>query len=304
MRADPSIPKPSQRQKPRVGIVYSHSIVETAASRDLAVYLGACLQLGGYSNVYLLAFRRDGAPLSGEEANPLPNMISVIPQGGVLPQRPDPSECGFKPWTALGECNMVVICVDPTDTNACAKEVARSIKKGEDLAYFSLQRGVRNFATMKTHLDGHGVVVLDGAVGLMVTRHPVDGALTSFAQGSLVVQRLSKAQTARGLKFVNLLRTSGIQIRHCRNITPFTHGSLLFQTLDAAAALTGLSLGEHLMNPWNRLVWAAMIREGLETLAAASRGGGWQPANPCSPVTLPQLELFLCLPTPIFKMLR
>ncbi|CAM9192904.1 unnamed protein product [Choristocarpus tenellus] len=194
---------------------------------------------------------------------------------------------------------MVIICVDPGDTVLCAKALSLAIKGGDDFACISLQRGVRNFAGMKSQLHDHSIV-LDGAVGLSIFRSPLDGSLSCLDSGCLVLQRLTKEQAKEGLKFVNLLCSSGIRVRHCKNITCFTHGALIFQTVEATAALTGLSLDKHLMDHHSRLVWAAMIREGLKVLTAASRGGSWHASNACCSLTLRQLELFLCLPSWVF----
>lgn len=41
-----------------------------------------------------------------------------------------------------------------------------------------------------------------------------------------------------------------------------------------------------------------------QVITLAARGGGWREANPCCCLTLPQLELMLCLPTPLFSVVR
>lgn len=68
-------------------------------------------------------------------------------------------------------------------------------------------------------MAGHDIILLGGAVGISVARHPVDGHLRCLGAGSLVVERLSKQQSKRGVKFVNLLRTGAIPILHCKNVT-------------------------------------------------------------------------------------
>lgn len=68
-------------------------------------------------------------------------------------------------------------------------------------------------------LSGHDLILLGGAVGISVARSPVDGHLRCLGAGALVVERLSKQQSKRGVKFVNLLRTGAIPIRHCKNVT-------------------------------------------------------------------------------------
>ena len=68
-------------------------------------------------------------------------------------------------------------------------------------------------------LSGHGLILLGGAVGISVARNPADGHLRCLGAGALVVERLSKQQSKRGVKFVSLLRTGAIPIRHCKNVT-------------------------------------------------------------------------------------
>lgn len=68
-------------------------------------------------------------------------------------------------------------------------------------------------------LGSHGLVLLGGAIGISIARNPVDGHLRCLGAGSLVVERLSKQQSKRGVKFINLLRSGGIPIRHCKNVT-------------------------------------------------------------------------------------
>lgn len=68
-------------------------------------------------------------------------------------------------------------------------------------------------------LSGHDLILLGGAVGISVARSPVDGHLRCLGAGALVIERLSKQQSKRGVKFVSLLRSAGIPIRHCKNVT-------------------------------------------------------------------------------------
>lgn len=68
-------------------------------------------------------------------------------------------------------------------------------------------------------LGDHGVVLLGGAVGISVARSPIDGHLRCLGAGSLVVERLNKEQSKRGIKFFGLLRSANIPVRHCKNIT-------------------------------------------------------------------------------------
>lgn len=42
----------------------------------------------------------------------------------------------------------------------------------------------------------------------------------------------------------------------------------------------------------------------LQVLSRAAGHGDWRAANPCCSATLPQLELMLCLPSPLFILVR
>ncbi|CAM9450463.1 unnamed protein product, partial [Laminaria digitata] len=149
-------------------------------------------------------------------------------------------------------------------------------------------------------LSNLGVVLLSGAVGISVARSPVNGQLQCLGAGSLVVERLTKKQSKQGVKFIDLLRSGGIPIRHCKNVTCYTHGVVVFNSVHAVAALAGIPLRDLVRDRHARLLWAAMIREGLQVLTLAAGHGDWRAANPCCSATLPQLELMLCLPTPLF----
>lgn len=41
-----------------------------------------------------------------------------------------------------------------------------------------------------------------------------------------------------------------------------------------------------------------------QVLTIAAKGGDWRAVNPCCGVTLPQLELLLCMPTTLFAVVR
>lgn len=69
----------------------------------------------------------------------------------------------------------------------------------------------------------------------------MDGHLRCLGNGSLVIERLSKQQSKQGVKFVNLLRSSAIPVRHCKNVTcEFTGPSVVWNAyLSMCYALCG-----------------------------------------------------------------
>ncbi|CAM9443439.1 unnamed protein product, partial [Ectocarpus sp. 12 AP-2014] len=292
----------------------------TSAGEDLAIYLGVCLQLGGYSDVRIVGF--DGAkqtPRSSNKADGDADDVGgvppqqrqqrkqsgrflVVPYAGDKPKYPNHAECFRDTWESLSKCNVILICVDPADTSACALALSSAVERGSDKAIISFDLGIKNHMAVEERLGNHNLVFLGGAVGISVARSPVDGHLRCLGGGSLVLERLTKQQSKRGVKFVNLLRSGGIPVLHCKNVRSYTHGVVIFNTVHAAAALAGGPLRDLVRDRHARLLWAAMIREGLQALTLAARGGDWRAANPCCGVTLPQLELLLCLPTFLFSL--
>ncbi|CAM9229702.1 unnamed protein product [Phaeothamnion confervicola] len=223
-----------------------------------------------------------------------------------------PRECSYQEWSVLEQCNLVLFCVEPDDTAAAAAAFAKLVTPGNDAAVISLQPGVKNSAAFKDALRDKKVVLLDGAVGISVARRPADGSYRCLNRrgGCLVVQRVSKEDSERAVKFLNLLSTVDIPLLYRRTVTPYTWGAALYATGDAAAALSGLPLRNYLRSWHGRLVWAAMMREGVAaTGRAAERAGAhvegdnaWAPQNPCGKQSFAQLEALLCLPTPLFAL--
>jgi len=49
----------------------------------------------------------------------------------------------------VSKCNVVLVCVDPADSAACALALAKELERGSDKAVFSFDLGVRNFTTVE-----------------------------------------------------------------------------------------------------------------------------------------------------------
>ncbi|CAN0086227.1 unnamed protein product, partial [Ascophyllum nodosum] len=283
--------------------VYSASSRNTSTGEDLAIFLGVSLQLGGYSDVRIVGFSGSSNTNQGSRTRSTRSgRFLVVPYGGDTPVFPNHAECCRDEWDTLAKCNMIVVFVDPADSPTCAEALSAVVEKGADLAIIVFDLSVHNHASIEKHLGTRGVIILAGAVGINVAKSPVDGHLRCLGTGSLVVERLSKDQSKRGLKFVNLLRSGGIPVIHCKNVSSYAHGAIVFNTVHAAAALAGIPLGELLRHQEARFLWAAMIREGLQVLTLAAKGGDWRAVNPCCSLTLRQLELFVCMPTTLFAL--
>jgi len=292
-----------RRVKPRVAIVYTSHAQATSASYDFAHYFGACLYLAGYSSVKLVPF---GSPPKKKTAEPLPARsaaISVVPYGEKKAVQVEHCD-DFKMEADIAivkECQLVLVCVNPPDTEACGTKLASLLPKNKNIGIFSFQYGVKNFVALEPCFEDSGNIMFDGAVGLHVVRLPQTNALCCLAGGSLVAERLSREKVDWGTKYLNLLESSMVPILFRKVLTPFTWGTLVHDTVLATNALTGGSLQSHLRVRKNRLVYAQMIRESLQAFTAASKGGKWEPDGAAAgPFSLKMLELALCLPTFIF----
>ncbi|CAM9825199.1 unnamed protein product, partial [Ectocarpus sp. 6 AP-2014] len=71
------------RRKPLVAVVHSASSKSTSAGEDLAIYLGVCLQLGGYSDVRIVGF--DGDKKTPRSSNKAHGDADDV--GGIPPQQ-------------------------------------------------------------------------------------------------------------------------------------------------------------------------------------------------------------------------
>ena len=291
---------PTQWVKPKVALIHS-GCKRSDASTNLAHYLGGCLALAGYSDVKLLRFdTAKGAP-------PPPRVpLMVVPPGAAAPNIPNERDLFFSAdLDAVKECQVVVVCVDPPETEACGKRLAKLLPDKGRIGVFSLQHGCKNFVELKSSLDSTGNILVDGAVGFQVIRSALDDSLRVVAPGKIALARLSKEDADEGLKYVDLLQSSGIPMYFRKVMTPFTWGTLIAHTCDASNALTGDSMQEHLRDWRMRRVYAAMIRESCFSLSKAARSGGWAPDGSAAMggLSLRQLELALCLPNWLFVLL-
>lgn len=290
---------PTHWRKPRVALVHS-ATTSSEASTNLAHYFGGCLALAGYSDVKLIRFdAKPGARPPEKKA------LMIIPPGEKAPNVPNARDLFFT--AALDEvkdCQVVVVCVDAPDTAACGKQLAKllSAKRDDRTGVFCLQHGCKTFAELKGHLGEAPVILVDGAVGIHVVKSAADGSLGLLAPGSLVLTRLAKDDADEGLKYIDLLQSSGIPMIFRKIMTPFTWGSLVAYPCDATNALTGDTLQEHLGDWRARRVCAAMIRESCAALSKAARNGGWVPDTSATfaGLSAKRLELVLCLPSFLF----
>lgn len=293
-------PAEPRRVKPQVALIYSDPDRHTVESSHFAHYMGASLYLGRYARIHLVRFSAE----KKEHTHGDRSKIKVIPHGqSQIQVVKEGSEFHLnQPFSIVNECQIVIICVVPPETEKCAQQLAKTLKKNENTGIFTFQQGCKNYSSIEPCFKETGNITFDGSVGLQVVEDPSTGALKCLTSGGkLVVERLSREKVEWGNKYVNLLQTSEIPMLFRKAMTPYTWGSLISHLYGATNALTGGTIREHLGDRRNRLVVAQMIRECLQALKAAAKDGKWEPDNAAAcDVSLANLEFLLCLPNVLF----
>lgn len=54
------------------------------------------------------------------------------------------AECCRDSWESVSKCNVILVCVDPADTAACASALPSKVDKGSDKAVICFDLGVWN----------------------------------------------------------------------------------------------------------------------------------------------------------------
>ena len=52
-------------------------------------------------------------------------------------------------WSCIQQCHLVIVTVNSVDTEACAEMLIQTMEEKMKVPIFSLQRGVKNSATLK-----------------------------------------------------------------------------------------------------------------------------------------------------------
>jgi len=52
-------------------------------------------------------------------------------------------------WEDIKKANVIVVCVDPQDSDAFRKKVVKDVKAAQQAPFFCLQKGVKNSTTIK-----------------------------------------------------------------------------------------------------------------------------------------------------------
>mmetsp|Transcript_4240 Transcript_4240/g.5413 ORF Transcript_4240/g.5413 Transcript_4240/m.5413 type:complete len:429 (+) Transcript_4240:46-1332(+) len=301
----------SNRIKPIVGIIHSDEESDSSESSLLAKYFGALLFLGEYSSVRITALplnpknkKNKSKNKTTEKNTSNEKQVSVLHIATNKPKIVVESE-DFQMKADikdLKDCHVIIVCVNPTDTQQCAEILKKLPTKKTPVGIFSFQYGCKNFDTLSGCLGTVDHLLFDGAVSFHIVKGLSDQVLRPLIKGqNLVLERLTAEKAEFGSNYVNLLSTMEIPILFRKTLTPFTWGSMVFNCHTCLNALTGDPMKEFMSLRRNRLLYAQMIRECLAALRMAAAHGDWVPdGGACCPVTLAVLEQALCLPDFIY----
>jgi 2-dehydropantoate 2-reductase len=159
----------------------------------------------------------------------------------------------------LSDCDIVLVCVKSTDTDAAARALGPHIAPGACVV--SLQNGVGNAARLRAGLPGRAV--LAGMVAFNVARI---GA-ARFHQGTEGGLHLEAGGCAE--KLSRRLNAAGLETKIEADIDSVLWSKLLLNLNNAVNALSGLPLKQQLSMRAHRLPLADCIAEGLAALKVA-----------------------------------
>ncbi len=297
----------SKVNRPNVAIVYSDTRKGSNESKHLAYYLCGQLANTGYANMHMIGLTPDGIPAQLPSSNT--ERIAFMPRTSRDRKVEIPaSDVTFAHFDSLADCHVIIVSVNSEDTKLCKTKMLAVLdesrykeQKRNSICIFSMQRGVKNSEIIKSAFRGHkNIVVVESAVGFAVVLHPKAKAyVPTFRTPSLVFERLTKEVEDVAIGPCNLMEYMDLEIHYRKNLTPYTWGILMWENLHAVNLLQGGTLAATLRDTNARVLWVAMIREGITTLKVASRGGTWKPAlTAYSDFISPAiLEMILCLPT-------
>lgn len=288
---------PAGYARPVVAVIHSGRSV---VPRDVAIYVGAHLALGGYAQVEVAPYDRDDELAAAE--------VTVVPHGAAR-GRDAPSvslaaiDCRVQrrvddAAAAVDRAAMIFACVPAEDAKKCGKWLAEKLarrKRAETLpvVFLNLPGGAAHvdFDTCFSEdarpppmggrdrdLAGSTICVA-GAVGFLASRRTTDGALAALSShGKLCLERLDTEREHELSKFYDLLSTCrGFQIEYVArgNLTTATWGSVLvYGPLLAIASLENDEDDDYreslCSSRARRLVAAAALREARFALRASA----------------------------------
>ena len=189
---------------------------------------------------------------------------------------------------ALGDCDVVLVCVKSGDTEEAGRQLAGVAAVGTTVV--SLQNGVSNAARLREALPGR--TVLAAMVPFNVARIGEN----RFHCGTRGVIEIEDTAPAR--EIVARLSAAGLPARASADIDAVLWGKLLINLNNAVNVLSGLPLKAQLSDRDYRRVFAASVAEAL----AAMRAAGIRPA-PVGRVRPQIMPFVLRLPDWLFRLL-
>lgn len=290
----------SRGQKPKVAIIYSNgSSDESNESLYLAKYLGADMACQGYSTIFLVGYRSD------HKATVIPSSarISFVHPKTLRVVEAPSADISGADWSAVPKCHVVIVTVRAKDTPAVTTLLTDALQASTKVAVISLQRGLKcGSGLISGFTNKQRCVAMEGVVGFAVVPDPATKALRSTIRSPAVaLTRISKENLDVLEGPVSLLDESDLAVVYTRTLTCYSWGVVLYECLYALNAVTGGTMRATLGSWRRRVVYATMIREGLQGLRKAAGRGGWRPSLQLICGLAPKaLELLLVLPDPLF----
>ena len=158
---------------------------------------------------------------------------------------------------AVGEADLVLLCVKSTDTDATAREIAPLL--APHVLVMSLQNGVENAATIARHVRQTVIP----AVVYLATSMPEPGVVCHFGRGDLVIGALDGAGAPAGRPSLQavagLFESAQVPVRISTDVIGELWRKLLVNC--AYNAISGLA-----QTPYGRMVELPEIRELQQAL--------------------------------------
>ena len=189
----------------------------------------------------------------------------------------------------VSSCDVVLCCVKSGATANTAAQLAGILRPGAIVV--SLQNGLRNGETLRTHLPQNHVI--DAIVDFNVIMRD-QAVFQRTTSGPLTVQTKHEPQHR---VWVDALRAAGLEVVEVDSIEPEQWTKLLVNLNNAINALAGVPTREMILSRQYRKVIAMLLDEGLDVLEEA----GIRPAK-FRGVPLRIMSFILKLPTPIVRL--
>jgi 2-dehydropantoate 2-reductase len=191
---------------------------------------------------------------------------------------------------ALIGCDLILVAVKSAQTGASAQTLATLLDRPTTV--ISLQNGLRNATTLRTHLPKHRV--LAGIVGFNVVSKG-DGQFLRATSGDLIIEAGTDSRVA---DIAQRWRATGLVVQQRADIRALQWSKLVMNLNNAVSALSNVPITRMLFEPAYRRIVRAIIAEAVSVLArsrVATARFGKLPVRFFPPL--------LALPTPLVRIL-